>query len=148
MGSTQMSKSGHIDRREPRCCDHGKHFTVQTTKGAWRIINEIHKYGYKEAHFYIFRLLTPAKPSSSPMFFFLITNFWHRREHLFHILLNFIYIKLKIYFWQIHVTKRQNSFQIVQLGWSVWNEVKQFAFLNHLAQVQFFPKSQKRILEN
>lgn len=57
----------------------------------------------------------------------LVTNLRPTKEHLFHILLNFIYIKLKIYFWQIHVTKMQNSFQIVQPGWPVWVEAKQVA---------------------
>lgn len=88
------------------------------------------------------------KPFSSPTDFFLIKKVLAQKEHLFYILLNFIYIKLKIYFWQIHVTKRQNSFQIVQLGWSVRNEAKQLAFYTCLVHAQFFPKSQKRILEN
>lgn len=67
-------------------------------------------------------------------------------ETLFHILLNFIYIKLKIYFWQIHVTKRQNSFQIVQLGWA-WVDARWVAVYICLnKQIKLYPKDHEEKL--
>lgn len=65
------------------------------------------------------------------------------RGVLFHILLNFIYIKLKIYFWQIHVTKRQDSFQIVQLGWA-WVDARWGAvYIGLNKQIKLYPKGRE-----